>query len=187
MALPTHKSRRRQPKIIGGDPIGDPNRYPYFALMDGNNFCGAVLVSKRFVLTAAHCVGADDDFEVGIASRDSSSSLLDALLGRGNNGNNDDVVDYPYIAKRVHPDYDDDTLNADLALYELERDVDVENTEPIKIERGAITMSGTELTAIGFGDTNPSNFIDTVSNTLREVTLYHVPLAHLQHLRHCHQ
>lgn len=41
------------PKIIGGEDV-DPDRYPYFALMNGRGgLCGGVLISKRFVLTAA--------------------------------------------------------------------------------------------------------------------------------------
>lgn len=48
----------KQPKIIGGDDV-DPYRYPYFALMNGKGgLCGGVLISKRFVLTAAREYGA---------------------------------------------------------------------------------------------------------------------------------
>ncbi|KOB73643.1 Uncharacterized protein OBRU01_10487 [Operophtera brumata] len=44
-------------RIVGGMPAG-VNRYPWMARLvyDGQFHCGASLLTKEYVLTAAHCV-----------------------------------------------------------------------------------------------------------------------------------
>ena len=49
--------RQFQPKIVGGQEA-DPGEYPFF--VQGSR-CGASLVWKDIVLTAAHCSGAIDE------------------------------------------------------------------------------------------------------------------------------
>lgn len=147
----------RTPRIIDGNRVTDPDRYPYFALMDGDSLCGAVLISSRFVLTAAHCVGSDNDFEVGIIS---------------NTGGSATVTDYPYKSKLSHPQYNKITDDNDIAIYELDRDVP---NPYIKLDRNPVSVAGTPLTVIGFGDTNPSNAIDAISDHLMQTTVDYVP------------
>jgi len=151
----------RSPRIINGSRVRDASRYPYFALMDGNRgSCGAVLISKRFVLTAAHCVGSDNDFEVGIISNTS--------------GGGSSVIDYPYKTKISHPNYSSNTDDNDIALYELKQDVS-EDLQYIRLEQDPVSMAGTPLTVIGFGDTNPSDAIESISNHLMQATVDYVP------------
>jgi len=153
-------SRGRSPRIINGSQVRDPSRYPYFALMNGNGgLCGAVLISKRFVLTAAHCVGSDNDFEVGIIS---------------NTGGSSSVTDYPYKTKISHPSYNSNNVDNDIALYELEQDVS-EDLQYIRLEQNPVSSAGTPLTVIGFGDTNPSDAIEAISDHLMQATVDYVP------------
>ena len=134
--------------------MDDPNRYPYFALMNGDGLCGAVLISKRFVLTAAHCVGADNDFEIGISQIN-------------------DGTEYRYKRVFVHPNYNDANVNSDIAIYELEQDVP-DNLNYIRLEQSPVNIVGTQLTVIGFGDTNPSKNVDAISDDLLQTNVDYV-------------
>ena len=139
----------KRPRIINGSNVhtgSNPDRYPYFALLQDNGLCGAVLVGKRFVLTAAHCVGFDNDFQVGITDVNGGDEEFDVTNGR------------------IHPNYDDDTLENDIAIYELNRDVDLPY---IRLRQSSIRSDGTPLTVIGFGDMDPGKRDDESDYLMR--------------------
>lgn len=159
-------SRNQIPKIIGGQTVNDADRYPYFALMNGSGQCGAVLISKRFVLTAAHCVGIDNDFEIGISER---LSFVEAWYTGSDTGG----TEYPFKSGIVHPGYKARSVSSDIALYELEQDVP-DSIPYIKLEKDKVEAKGTPMTVIGFGDTNPGA-IDILSDVLLQTTVDFVP------------
>jgi len=105
--------------------------------MNDSGLCGSVLISKRFVLTAAHCVGAAEEFEIGITNI------------------NDGGYRYAWKRKRVHPRYDDVTLENDVVVYELMNDVK-EDIPFVRLGKSRVTP-GTELTVVGFGDTDEND------------------------------
>lgn len=146
-----NNKNNRKPRIVGGSNVPDPDRYPYFSLMSGSGLCGAVLISKRFVLTAAHCVGADNDFEIG-------------------------GIEYPYKRLKVHPRYDESAFANDIAIFELESDVP-SKLSPIRLEQNPVEEDGTSMTVIGFGSTVASDDdeIDYTSDKLLRTVVDYVP------------
>jgi len=142
----------RQPRIIGGSVVNNPGtRYPYFSLMSGRALCGAVLISPGFVVTAAHCAYADTDFQVS---------------GTGN-------VEYEYASGRIHPEYNEENVSHDIAIFALSQLVPSSVT-PVKLRQTPLPSTTQSLTVIGFGDTDPSESVRDTSTYLREVDLQYV-------------
>ena len=66
--LPNHDTARQSPRIINGQDMTDPTRYPWFVQLRTNpdangqqTACGGSLIAPDVVLTAAHCICAPLD------------------------------------------------------------------------------------------------------------------------------
>ena len=114
------------PRIVNGTPT---NGYASVGLIGDSQgfFCSGTLISSRYVLTAGHCA-------VGVAATNGRFTV---------NG-----VTYSTSRVFVHPQYNDNTLANDIAIYELNRDV--VGVRPTQIFRGTPQV-GQLLTLVGFG------------------------------------
>lgn len=151
----------KRARIIGGN-VSTPGRYPYYALMNGKSLCGAVLIAPRFVLTAAHCQDADNDFAIGPKTFYGGTEIN-------------------YVDRAVHPLYDEYTYNNDVALFELEEDATTEdaNGDPVpipylRLNPNEVYSVGQAMTVIGFGDIDPDEAVTDFSEVMRHTDVNYV-------------
>ncbi|XP_067420117.1 mast cell protease 1A-like [Emydura macquarii macquarii] len=148
-------------EIIGGQEAR-PHSRPYMAYLTiqrGRNFtlCGGFLVSKGFVLTAAHCNGEKITVILGLHNR------------KKNQEQNRQVM--PARTKIPHPEYDTRTNNNDIMLLQLDRNVTLNRyVKPIRLPRANEAVKpGTECSVAGWGRTGCALTADTLQEVDLEV------------------
>ncbi|KAE8573468.1 ovochymase-1 [Halyomorpha halys] len=112
--------------LIVGGVEAKPKEFPHMALIGYeetktrkiNWICGGSLISTKFVLTAAHCVLANNRFQywVRLGDLDTSSDRDDSK-----------PVNFRVIKKIIHPQYNDKHVYHDIALFELESEATLDN------------------------------------------------------------
>lgn len=156
-----------EPSYIVGGGLASPNEYPWMAALvrpgvtaSSSNFCGGSVVHPWWVITAAHCVINErpEDLEVVIGTNDLTNLTAAERIGVA------EVI--------VHPDYNEITVDSDLAMLRLESPT---SAEPLAlIDHGALDDPGVMATVTGWGRTSTIGF---PSPQLREVDLPIVALA----------
>lgn len=146
------------PRIVGGQ-AAKKGVFPFMTHLSNRESvvrCGGTLISPRVVLTAAHCRETIlDAARIGLHD---STHLYDS-----------DVQERKVVLEKVHPRYDNITLESDFMLLLLDRPVF--NHEPVTLFHGELDFTpGQELWALGWGVTDSGK----IANELQMVQLEYI-------------
>lgn len=142
LALSSSQSMAVEQRIIGGTDATS-GTYPWMVSLqskDGSHFCGASLLDKQWVLTAAHCV-----------ERESAEGMQVVVADYNTQQADDGEVKANVEAIYIHQQYGDDH---DIAVLKLATEVDktlVNAASNTFIDALAVS---TPLTVIGWGNTS---------------------------------
>jgi secreted trypsin-like serine protease len=134
----TQPTAGAQPRIVGGVAADQP--YPFMVSLhstSGRLFCAGSLVAPSWVVTAAHCV------------QGKSASMLSARVGSNDNTQGGEVAKIAELV--VDPDFTGAAPGGDIALIRLAAPV---AAAPIPV--GTVTVPGTAVRVIGWGQTCPT-------------------------------
>ncbi|KAG1702306.1 hypothetical protein DVH05_010096 [Phytophthora capsici] len=141
----TARSSSPADRIYGGTAV-DATKYPYVVQLTINEegLCGGTLIASQFVVTAAHCVSE-------------KPTSITATMGS---------VVRAVRSYKVHPDYDPNTLDNDVAVLKLRSAVDIKTVRLAKAN-GSDNKVGTAAVAFGWGLTESGE----LSSDLNKVSL----------------
>lgn len=122
-------------KIIGGTDA-DIADFPWQVFFKtGNYMCGGSIISKNWVITAAHCTKNEDGTAIPV-------SEMSVKAGATNPYKVNQGKFYQVSEVIVHESFNEQTLLNDIALLRLIAPVDILNAEPIKLVTAADVDEG---------------------------------------------
>ncbi|MBF0573203.1 MAG: serine protease, partial [Desulfamplus sp.] len=176
------QSFAKQIRIVGGNPVDDPSKYPWMtAIVDSveiqedinsGQFCGGTLIAPQWVVTAAHCVCDSPTNITDISDIDVVLGTVDLKAAP----NNYERIEVSRII--LHPYYDPSLTDNDVALIKLktasaQTPIDLlatPDSDP-SLNISSSSESTTMATVIGWGDTEAQKQRSLYPNQLQEVDL----------------
>ncbi|CAL4222592.1 unnamed protein product, partial [Meganyctiphanes norvegica] len=131
---------------IGGT-LGEGEQWPWVAsiIYNRTRVCAAALVSSRHLLTAAHCFDA-------LPGTTHNNEVWVRLGSADLNDGDRTLNDYTISREIIHPGYESATLENDLAIITLEKDVTFSNTvRPVCFPESIQSYEGNMATILGSG------------------------------------
>ncbi|KAM4526304.1 mast cell tryptase-like [Fundulus diaphanus] len=135
----------QNPKIVGGEDAS-PASWPWQVDLQlfGTQWCGGSLINKKWVLTAAHCVSG------------TTPHIWKVSLGRlqRTGRNTETEVSRDIVKIIVHPKFNNNTLDNDIALLKLSSSVKFTNyIRPVCLAAsGSTFQNGTSSWVTGWGN-----------------------------------
>lgn len=148
-------------RIVGGQASNE-GEWPWqvsLQIRGTGHVCGASVISSRWLVTAAHCV--QDDGQLKYSRPDQWEAYL-GLLTQGQTNKWTIKRNLKQIVP--HPDYNADTYDNDIALLELESDVELnQNIWPICLPSSSYDFPvGKSVWITGWGATREGGFAATI-------------------------
>ncbi|XP_049870792.1 trypsin-1-like isoform X2 [Pectinophora gossypiella] len=156
-------------RIVGGMPAG-VNRYPWMAriVYDGQFHCGASVLTKEYVLTAAHCVRKlkRTKIRVILGDHDQTITSESAAIMRA-------------VTSIVrHRSFDADSYNNDIALLKLRKPISFSKIiKPVCLPPASLEPAGKQGVVVGWGRTSAGGQLPAIVQEVR------VPILSLQQCR----
>lgn len=156
--------RSSPPDIVGGTTVSSATTYPFIANLQesGSFICGGTILSTTKILTAAHCAvdGSASKFRFRVGSLTYNSGGILASV----------------VSVAVHPKYDANTVDYDVAVMTLSTPLTFSSTiaAATLIGSGAEPTASESTTVIGWGTTSEGG---SVSTKLRQVSVPVVALS----------
>ena len=152
-------------RVVGGELVRDENRYGFMATIwdyDGYFRCGAVYIGGRYFLTSAHGLR---DMRIG-----------EIIVRMGSNSLKRLTFSCLVLRRVIHPLFNSQTLHNDIAILEVDREVNYEKVGLPCIHMGEdLYKVGSMVKVLGFGK-ETENSLERHSMNLKEVDLRIVAL-----------
>jgi len=149
-----------RPKVIKGQDA-DLNEYPWMVSIGNGpgHGCGAVVINSKWILTAEHCSRSEEKYLAQLGEWDVQNEL-----------DTETRKDLDVVNIVPHPD-------VDMALMEVEGDIDLSIYTPICLPEAGLDVRGKRITLAGWGLRCGAEFgvscegIDQTKNIMQEADM----------------